>query len=194
LGRSSPTVGEVFGKLPALETERLVLRRVRLADAEDVFAYASDPEVTRYLSWETHRSVEDSREFLRSLLERYRKGEPASWGLVYKASGRFVGTGGFDAGVWTEHARAEVGCVISGEVSGLGLGTEALRAMISFGFKELGLNRVEARCVSGNVASARIMEKADMTHEGTAREKEFSKGAYRDMESYAILRRDYHPA
>lgn len=191
---SSPALEEVFGKLPALETERLVLRRVRLGDAEDVFAYASDPGITRYLSWEAHRSVEDSREFLRSVLERCRRGEPAGWGLVYKASGRLVGTGGFDAGVWPEHARAEVGCVISGEVSGLGLGTEALRAMISFGFKELGLNRIEARCTPGNTASVRIMEKAGMTYEGTAREREFSKGAFRDVESYAILRREYHPA
>lgn len=194
MSRSSPSVEEVFGKLPALETARLVLRRVRLGDAEDVFAYASDPGVARYLSWETHRSVEDSREFLHSVLERYRRGEPASWGIVYKASGQLVGTGGFDAGLWPEHARAEVGCVVSGEVSGLGLGTEALRAMISFGFKELGLNRIEARCVSGNTASVRIMEKSGMTHEGTAREKEFAKGEFRDVESYAILRREYHPA
>ena len=62
--RTSTKVGEILKDLPTLETDRLILRKMKSDDAEAVFAYASDPEVTRYVIWETHRSIEDSEAFL----------------------------------------------------------------------------------------------------------------------------------
>ena len=183
----------VFADLPELETERLLLRKMRLDDAEAMFAYASDPEVTRYVLWETHRSVVDSESFLRSATEGYERGDFGGWGVVLKDDGAFVGTCGVDAGYAPEHARAELGYVLSREHWGKGLMTEAVRAVIAFGFEQLSLNRIQARCIAENVASARVMEKAGMTHEGTLRESEFIKGAYRDIELYSILRREYRP-
>ncbi|MBX6342671.1 MAG: GNAT family N-acetyltransferase, partial [Thermomicrobiaceae bacterium] len=83
---------DAFRDLPRLETERLALRPLRLADAGDVFAYASDPEVARYTSWEPHRSIEESRAFLRQVLAAYAVGRTGTWGIVDRASGRVVGT------------------------------------------------------------------------------------------------------
>jgi ribosomal-protein-alanine N-acetyltransferase len=186
--------GGIFRDLPELETERLLLRKMRLDDAEAMFAYASDPEVTRYVLFETHRSVEDSESFLRLALEGYERGDFGGWGVVLKDSGAFVGTCGMDAGYASEHARAELGYVLSREHWGRGLMPEAVRAVIRFGFGRIGLNRVQARCIAENAASARVMEKAGMTYEGTLRESEFIKGAYRDMKLYSILRREYRPA
>ncbi len=183
----------VFADLPELETERLLLRRMRPDDAEAMFAYASDPEVTRYVLWETHHSIEDSEGFLRLATEGYERGDFGGWGVVLKSSGAFVGTCGLDAGYAPEHARAELGYVLSREHWGRGLMTEAVRAVIAFGFGRLELNRIEARCITENAASARVMEKAGMTCEGTLREREFIKGAYRDMKLYSILRREYRP-
>lgn len=68
---------------------------------------------------------------------------------------------------------------------------EAVRAMVSFGFERIGLNRVEARCIAKNTASARVIEKAGMLCEGTLRQREFIKGAYRYMKLYAILSSEY---
>jgi [ribosomal protein S5]-alanine N-acetyltransferase len=184
----------VFADLPELETERLVLRKMRLDDAEAMFAYASDPEVTRYVLWDTHRSIEDSESFLRSATEGYERGDFGGWGIVLKDDGAFVGTCGVDAGYAPEHARAELGYVLSREHWGKGLMPEAVRAVIAFGFEKLSLNRVEARCIAENTASARVMEKAGMTYEGTLREREFIKGAYRDIKLYSILRREYRRA
>ena len=65
--------------------------------------------------------------------------------------------------------------------------------MIRFGFERMNLNRIEARCIAENVASTRVMEKAGMTHEGTLRQREFIKGAYRDMKLYAILKSEHRP-
>jgi ribosomal-protein-alanine N-acetyltransferase len=183
--------GRAFADLPELETERLLLRKMRLDDAEAMFAYASDPEVTRYVLFETHRSVEDSESFLRLATEGYERGDFGGWGVVLKDSGAFVGTCGMDVGYAPEHARAELGYVLSREHWGKGLMPEAVRAVIRFGFRRMDLNRIQARCIAENTASARVMEKAGMTYEGTLRESEFIKGAYRDMKIYSILRREF---
>ena len=186
--------GKPFEDLPELETGRLLLRKMRLDDAPAMFAYASDPEVTRYVLFETHRSVEDSEAFLRLAVEGYERGDFGGWGVVLKDSGSFVGTCGVDMGYVPEHARAELGYVLSHEHWGKGLMPEAVRAVIRFGFGRMELNRIQARCMIENTASARVMEKAGMTYEGTLREHELIKGAYRNIKVYSILRREYRPA
>lgn len=178
--------------LPTIETDRLILRKMTPGDAEAIFAYASDLEVTRYVVWDTHRTIEDSKAFLDLTVRGYESGAGPTWGVVYKGDHRFIGTCGF-ASLEPEHARAEIGYVISKEYRGRGLAPEAVRAMISFGFREMGLHRIEARCIAENAASARVMQKAGMTHEGTLRQREFIKGAYRDMEMYSILKGEHRP-
>lgn len=179
--------GERSAGPPRLETERLVLRALVPGDAAAIFAYASDPKVARYMAWEAHRSIQDAEAFLDLTMSRYESGDAPDWGIVYKGDGRLVGTSGFVERE-REHARAEVGYVLDRSYWGRGLAAEALGAMISFGFTRMGLNRIEARCIAENTASARVMEKAGMVHEGTLRQREFLKGSYRDMKLYAILK------
>ena len=188
MGRANPQ--DVLKNLPSLETDRLILRKMTLNDAEAVFAYASDPEVTRYVVFDTHRSIKDSKAFLQLVLEQYESGGEAVWGIVYKGDHCFVGTCGFTN--WkANHARAEVGYTLSKEYWGQGLMSEAVRAMISFGFERMDLNRIEARCIAENIASARVMEKAGMLYEGTLRQREFIKGVRRDIKIYSILRSEF---
>lgn len=180
----------VFSNLPALETDRLVLRRLTLEDASDVFAYARDPEVARYTTWEAHRSLDESLRFLKRVLDRYAAGEVAPWGVVHKADDRVIGTCGFAQ--WRrEHARAELAYALARPYWNQGLATEAVRAVVAFGFRTMELNRIEARCEISNVASARVMEKAGMTFEGILRQHMYAKGAYRDLKMYAILREEW---
>jgi len=187
--RASKKIDEILKDLPTLETERLILRKMTLEDAEAIFAYASDPEVSRYTLWETHRSIEDSRAFLELEVSKRESGGEPDWGIVYKGDHRFVGICGIIS--WEpQHARAEIGYALSREYWGRNLMPEAARAMIRFGFERMSLNRIEARCIAENAASARVMEKAGMTHEGTLRQRELIKGAYRDIEVYAILREE----
>jgi ribosomal-protein-alanine N-acetyltransferase len=187
--RASIKIGEVLKDLPILETERLILRKMALDDAEAVFAYASDPEVSRYTLWEAHRSIEDSRAFLELEVSKRESGGEPDWGIVYKGDHRLVGTCGIIS--WEpQHARAEIGYALSREYWGRGLMPEAARAMIRFGFERMSLNRIEARCIAENAASTRVMEKAGMTYEGTLRQRELIKGAYRDIEVYAVLREE----
>jgi ribosomal-protein-alanine N-acetyltransferase len=188
--RTVAEVREVLKDLPTLETERLILRKMVLNDAEAVFAYASNSEVSRYTLWETHRSIEDSRAFLEFATQKYENGGEPDWGIVYRGPGCLVGACGLVN--WeAEHARAEVGFVLSREYWGRGLMSEAVRAILRFGFERMNLNRIEARCIAENAASARVMEKAGMVYEGTLRQREYIKGAYRDIKLYAILKKGF---
>jgi [ribosomal protein S5]-alanine N-acetyltransferase len=188
--RVSARVREVLKDLPTLETERLILRKMTLDDAEAIFEYASDPEVSRYVIWETHRSIEDSRAFLELVVHKYESGDEPDWGIVYKGDHRLVGACGIVS--WEpDHGRAEVGYALSRDYWGRGLMAEAVRAMIRFGFERMGLNRIEARCITENTASAKVMEKAGLIYEGTLRQREYIKGAYRDMKIYSILSSEF---
>lgn len=80
-------IEEIFGNPPILETDRLILRKIKLSDAQDLFEYASDPEVARYVTWDYHKSIKDSINYLRSMIRKYRNKEISEWGIVYKENG-----------------------------------------------------------------------------------------------------------
>lgn len=180
----------VFSHLPTLHTPRLTLRPLTMRDAEDIYAYSRDPEVARHVLWDAHRSVADSRAYLRFILRQYRDGLPSSYGMVLKATGRMVGTIGF---MWysEENSTVEVGYSLARSLWNQGLMTEALDALLTLSFTTLRLHRVEAQHESDNPASGRVMAKCGMTHEGTLRGRIRNKGRYADVELYAILREDW---
>lgn len=154
----------IFRQLPRLTTGRLVLRPLEAGDAEAIFAYARDAQVARYLSWPTHRTIEDTRRFLAETLARYAAGRPASWGLELQVSGRLIGTAGF-VNISARESRGEIGFVLSPEYWGQGLACEAVREIIRYGLTELGLARVEARCQVDNLACHRLLDRCGMIFE-----------------------------
>ena len=177
--------------MPVLETPRLRLRKLQMRDAQDIYHYSRDAEVARHVLWEAHRSIGDSRAYLRYMLRRYRNHEPASWGIEWLETGQIIGTIGF---MWIqdENASAEVGYSLAREFWNRGIMTEALMAVIRYAFDGLDLNRVEAQHETTNPASGAVMRKCHMTREGTLRSRLFNKGHYVDVELYAILRKDYN--
>jgi ribosomal-protein-alanine N-acetyltransferase len=181
-------VKDVFEDLPVLETERLVLRKLEMDDLADIFSYACDPEVAKYTSWTAHKTNNDTSAFLNYVLDLYKKGEVAPWGVVRER--KVIGTCGF-VGWDLDHSRAEIGYALSRKYWGRGLMTEAVVRIINFGFRTMQLNRIQARCEAANIASARVMEKAGMRFEGVLREHEYSKGRYLDIVICSILRREW---
>ena len=177
---------EVGTALPVLETARLVLRRMRERDADDVFAYASDPAVAEHTSWQPHASVEESRAFA----ARMARSAGCAWAIEHKGDRKVIGAIGYQPGI-VPGVRGEIGFALARPYWGQGLMTEAVREVIAFGFKVLGLNRIQARCKVENPASARVMEKVGMTFEGVLRESSFSKGRFLDLKIYSILRREW---
>ncbi len=183
-------IDNIIGDLPRLETRRLILRKLTADDADDIFVYASDPEVTRYLVWEPHRTISDSRDFVRAALARYEAGIVAPWGIELKGARRLVGTCDYIS-LSVDHARAEIGYAISRTYWGRGLMTEAVRKIIAYGFDIKKFNRIQAVCEVPNVASARVLEKAGMTFEGVLRQYLIQRSSPRDVKMYAILRNDW---
>jgi len=183
------TVYRVFSHLPQLQTERLLLRRMLVSDADDMYAYAKRTDVTKYLTWNPHPDRDYTVEYLQYLATRYRVGDFYDWGVTLRDSGRLVGTCGFTSFDFP-HNSAQVGYVLNPEYWGQGIIAEALQAVIRFGFHELELHRIEAFYMDGNARSRRVMEKVGMTYEGTRRGAMYIKGKYRDIGVYAVLRDD----
>lgn len=182
----------VFSDLPVLETRRLRLRPLCMRDERDMYRYASDPEVARHVLWDAHESPRQTRAALRSALRQYRNGSPSSFAVERRSDRRMIGTIGF---MWIncEHRSGEVGYSLARDCWNQGYATEALSAVLRFGFETLRLQRVEAMCEVDNPASARVMEKCGMTYEGTLRSRVFNKGRYSDVRLYAALRDDPPP-
>lgn len=176
--------------LPVLETGRLTLRPITMADAQDILEYASDSTLQRYTTWTTHKTLADSETYIRAVQKCYRRQEPAPWGIVHKADNKLIGTMGF-CHLAPKYQRGMVGYVLSPKYWGQGLATEALKEIINFGFSTLNLNRIEAICSNVNAPSSRVLEKAGMKLEGILDEYFPMNGEIRDGKSYRVLRREW---
>ena len=175
--------------LPILQSERLRLRTLHIADAKSMFEYTRKEDVTKYLLWDSHASLRQTKQFLKRIIEKYLDGNLA-WAITLKDSGEFIGMIDFTtldrtAGI------AEIAYAISDVYWGKGIITEATQIVIDYSFNELHLERISARCFAENIGSERVMQKVGMTHEGTLRKAIYKNGAYHDMKIYAILREDY---
>lgn len=170
-----------------VETARLVLRPARMGDAEALFEVCGDPDVARFMTWDAHRSVRETRALVRRMIRAYRTAPPFFFVIELKEERRAVGM----IGLVFYHERdryAEVGYSLSRAYWNRGLMSEALRGMLAFCFATLGLNRVEAQHETENPASGAVMRRAGFRHEGTLRGRLFNKGLHHDMEQYGILK------
>jgi len=181
---------DAYSYMPDLDTARLRLRKLTMQDAHDIYHYSKDREVARHVLWDAHRSIGESRAYLRFMLRKYRLKEPASWGIEYLATGEIIGTIGF---MWiqTDNSSAEIGYSLSRDYWNRGIMTEALKAVIEYGFSFLNLNRIEAQHETTNPASGAVMRKCHMQKEGTLRSRLMNKGKYVDVDLYAIPKKDF---
>ena len=146
-----------------LSTERLILRPPESRDARAIFeAFASDPEVTRFLRWHPHRTLADSQRAMASRLDRLETGEELSWLLSLRSDGTVLGV--FSA--WPGDGEVEIGFALGRKSWGQGLMTEAVRSVVAWAFELVQARRVWATCDAENLASARVLEKAGLHWEG----------------------------
>ena len=176
-----------------LETHRLILRRFCAEDAEDMFRnWASDPEVTRYLTWPVHTGVDITRMVLDSWISRYEDGGFFNWAIVWKETGEVIGNIAA-VNVIEPLEAAEIGYCMSRAFWGRGIMPEALRAVMDYLFDTVGLNRVWAGHDVNNPKSGRVMEKAGMKKEGILRASGVNNQGIRDVAIWAALREDRAP-
>lgn len=184
---------KLFDRGPRIETERVILRHMKVSDAKDMYEYARHPEVTRYLLWAPHESLEYTRNYLSQIEDAYRRNEFHDFAVELKSNGKFIGTCGF-ADLDMGNFKGEIGYVLNPEYWGMGIACEAVNAILRLGFDRMGLNRIEARYMLGNDRSRRVMEKCGMQFEGIQRQAMFVKKGFCDIGICAILAKDYNPA
>jgi ribosomal-protein-alanine N-acetyltransferase len=176
---------------PTLTTERLVLRAFTDNDAQPLFEYARNPTVTRYTLWEAHRTIADTMLFLRDYaVLRYLEGMAEPYAITIKPDPKPVGSCGC---FWASqtHQTMELGYWIAEPFWGKGYVAEASRAILNFAFAEYGPERMQARVIAGNDASARVLTKLGFRDEGTLRRSLLRRGKFEDVRMFSVLRDEW---
>lgn len=182
-----------------IRTERLLLRPLTEADADDVYAYQSIAEVVRHLPWPL-RTLEESREHTvkRAGFSRLENDDDAivlAAELAGADGGRGRVIGDFSIMLSSaQHAQVEVGWVLHPAFQGKGYATEAAAAVIDLVFTEIGAHRVHADLDPANTASAALCQRLGMRHEARFVENEIFKGGWGDLDVYATLDREWAAA
>lgn len=154
---------KLLKQLPVLTTERLTMRPICRRDAKDMYEYCSIPEVTEYVTWEPHESLRFTKRHIRKIRISYRQGTFHDWALV-TSDGKMIGTCGFTSFSFDTGA-CEIGYVVNPAYTNRSFATEAAMRLIRFAFEDLCAETVFARCMAGNAASRRVMEKCGMVSE-----------------------------
>ena len=172
-----------------LVTERLILRPFVLADAENMYGnWASDSQVTRYVTWDPHESLFDTETILTAWCSLYNNPTVYNWAIELRETGEAIG----NISVVNRSDRdeyCEIGYCLSSRYWRQGIMPEAASTVIRFLLTEVGYHRVEARHDSRNPASGRVMQKCGMIYEGTLRDRHRDKtGEFSDLCFYGITR------
>ncbi len=173
-----------------IETERLILRRFTPEDAAPMYRnWASDPEVTKYLTWPTHSDPSVSAWVVDSWVSDYARRDSYSWAIELKELGQPIGSIAV-VSLKEDVGSAEIGYCIGKAWWGRGIMTEALESVMDFLFARVGARRVEARHDPNNPASGVVMRKCDMVYEGTLRQADRNNQGICDAAVYAALASD----
>jgi [ribosomal protein S5]-alanine N-acetyltransferase len=171
--------------MPVLETERLVLRKLDLKDLGDIIAWEEVPIA---------QSAEvQAQEFLDYCFREYRERGIGPWGIQLKETNAIVGNCGFPHVIFKSLC-GEVNYYVTPRHRGKGLAPEALKALLKFGFRDIGLTRIQARCELSNLSSERVMQKAGMRFESLIEDEPSSKSTSLKQKLYAILAKEFNLA
>lgn len=170
-----------------LHTERFVLRQLQQANAPALLQQRSDPRIIRYLDREPDTSLEQTTALIERITQSAVDNAGVTWGIVRSAATQeLLGT----IGLWrimADHHRAEIGYGLHPDYWQQGIMSEALAAVLNFGFQELKLHSVEANVNPHNTASKRLLEKHGFVQEAYFRQNYFFRGQFLDSVIYSLL-------
>jgi ribosomal-protein-alanine N-acetyltransferase len=179
-----------MNKFPDLTTERLDLVEIQQSHLKDLFLLFGDTKVTEFYNLLPLASEQEGQKLLDWFRSRFKDGLGIRWGIALKGKSDIIGTIGFNN--YTQKHRANIGYDLQSLYWGKGYMTEALKAVIDFGFNELDINRIEAEVMQGNIASEKLLEKLNFTKEGVLRHWMFWNEQHYDMTMYSLLKNEYN--
>jgi ribosomal-protein-alanine N-acetyltransferase len=183
-------IDAAFTEFPLLATDRLHLRQIQPADAEAFFAIKSDPEVTWSYGSEPHQSLDDTHAWIRRIQSDYDRREAIVWCLTLKGKDTAIGActfWNFDPSFYC----TEIGYELDRAYWQNGIMAEAVSAVLTYGFADLGLNRIEANPLAGNAPSKNILLKFGFTLEGNLRQRCFCRDHFEDQLYFGLLSEEW---
>lgn len=175
---------------PLLETERLVLREITVEDAPSILKYLSDKEVMKYYGLAPFQSVNDVLDEISWYQSIFRNKTGIRWGITVKEQQEVIGSCGF-LNVEAQHARADIGFELHQAYWGQGIASETLKPIITYGFNQLKLQRIQALIEPSNTASQKLVERHGFVREGLLRSYEYTCGKFDDLYMYSLLKQDF---
>ncbi|TMV46596.1 GNAT family N-acetyltransferase [Paenibacillus mesophilus] len=172
-----------------LETRQLIIREFTVEDTLAVHDYASNTEVAKYMIWGPN-TEEETASFIDRAIEMQRR-QPRldyEFAVELKEEGQLIGVCGIHL---SEPLQGEIGYCFHPYRWGRGYASESAKALLQFGFENLGLHRIYATCRPENIGSAKVMEKIGMKYEGHLRGHMRHKGKWHDSFQYSILEDEY---
>jgi [ribosomal protein S5]-alanine N-acetyltransferase len=179
-----------FTNFPTLQTERLILREIVADDAPAIFRIRGDYQVTQYNIGTAYDRLDQAEDLIAAMAKCYQEATELRWGITLKDDDTVIGMCGFNYWIRRD-ARASVGYDLARIHWGQGIMTEAIKAVIAFGFDHMGLNRIEADADGRNPASARVLKKVGFRQEGYQEEQFYEDGTFNDLVLFSLLRRNY---
>jgi RimJ/RimL family protein N-acetyltransferase len=176
------SVGHRKLHMPSLETPHLILRKLDANDLKDIIAWNDFPA--------GQTAEGEARKILAYSFREYRERGIGPWGIQLRATRALVGNCGFPHIIFKDFC-GEMNCYIAPQHRGQGLATEALTALLKYGFREIGLTRIQGRCALDNLKSERVMLRIGMRFEGLVDETLTSSGSSSERKLYAILETDF---
>jgi len=172
---------------PLIQTERLLLRSLNIADATEMLFLRSDETVMQYIDRERIKTIEDAVAFIQKLKDSIDSNENILWVIsLLDQPGTMIGNIGFWR-IQLPHSRAEVGYLLHPDHWHQGIMKEALEAVIEYGFKTMNLHSIEARINPDNIASGKLLEKTGFTREAYFKEDYYYNGRFIDTAVYSLL-------
>lgn len=177
-------------EFPILETPRLLLRGIYLLDTPSVRHNLCDPHTVQYSDSSEVPNLEEVGKIIEIWQEHFQLQQGIRWGITRKGEDTIIGSCGYKNWI-KKHYRAEIGYEISREYRQQGLMTEALHAVLRFGFEIMALNRIQATVISNNLPSVKLLSKLGFFEEGMLREHEFHREQSADLRLFSLLRREF---
>lgn len=186
------SIGRPFdlNMFPILTTERLYLREIKVTDINRMFNILSREDVTKYYGLDALKNSSEVLDVIHYFREMYETRQGIRWAMIDNETNKLIGTCGFNA-YQERNKRAEVGYELHPDYWRKGFATEALKALLSYGFDILQLNRIGAIVYPENLPSQKLLEKIGFTNEGLLREYLIQGSTAHDTYVYSILRSEW---
>ena len=184
------SIDAAFTHFPILTTERLHLRQIQPSDAEAFFVIKSDRKVMNFYGDETHQSLEETHTLIQQIQDSYDRREAIFWAITLKEEDTLIGTCTLMSFNFDFHY-AEVGYELSPVYWQQGITSEAVAAILTYGFTELELHRIEAAMDARNTPSKGLLLKLGFTYEGNLRQRFFFRDQFLDAHYYGLLKDEW---